>query len=385
MQLSQHSEDLKNSPIFVVDDEPVNLKLIERVLGTEGYHSVLSIQNPVDVSTRFREQRPNLILLDINMPRMNGFDVLERLKSEAGDALPPVIFLTAELAANHRAKAFEQGVLDFISKPFNRQELLARVRNLLTLELAHQELTQKKNNLELVVNKRTEALRRSQLQVVQVLGKAAEFRDNETGAHIMRMSNISAHLAKLLGHDDDFVQLMLNASPMHDVGKIAIPDNILLKPGKFNPDEWEIMKTHTVLGYEILKSNDSAILNLASEIALHHHEKWDGTGYPAGLAGANIPISCRIVSVSDTFDALLSQRPYKKPWPLEEATAYMFAQAGLQFDPEIIEVFKDALPDIINIRDTYQDHHSDHAQELAKRFSQAMSQQAEAAATPGEK
>ncbi|HTQ99639.1 MAG TPA: response regulator, partial [Candidatus Acidoferrum sp.] len=260
MQLTPQTTELKNSPIFVVDDEPVNLKLIERVLGTEGYQRVHSIQNPMDVTNRFRNLRPNLILLDINMPKMNGFDVLEQLKLEAGDTLPPVIFLTAEMAANNRAKAFEQGVLDFISKPFNRQELLARVRNLLTLELAHQELTQKKNNLEAMVSNRTEALRRSQLQVVQVLGKAAEYRDNETGAHILRMSNISAHLAKVMGHGDDFVNLLLNASPMHDVGKIGIPDHILLKPGKFTPEEWEVMKTHTVLGHEILKNSDSAIL-----------------------------------------------------------------------------------------------------------------------------
>lgn len=194
MQLSQQTAELKNSPIFVVDDEPVNLKLIERVLGTEGYQAVHSIQNPMEVAERFRSLRPNLILLDINMPKMSGFEVLDSLKVAAGDKLPPVIFLTAELAANNRTRAFEQGVLDFISKPFNRQELLARVRNLLTLELAHQELTEKKNTLEVMVNHRTEALRRSQLQVVQVLGKAAEYRDNETGAHIMRMSNISAYL-----------------------------------------------------------------------------------------------------------------------------------------------------------------------------------------------
>ncbi len=355
MQLNQHSAELKNSPIFVVDDEPVNLKLIERVLGTEGYQCVHSIQNPTEVAKRFNEQRPNLILLDINMPKMNGFDVLDSLKQAADGNLPPVIFLTAEMAADNRTKAFEKGVLDFISKPFNRQELLARVRNLLTLELAHQELTLKKNNLEVMVSHRTEALRRSQLEVVQVLGKAAEYRDNETGAHIMRMSNISAHIAKVLGYGPDFVNQILNASPMHDVGKIAIPDHILLKPGKFTPDEWEIMKTHTTMGYEILKSKDSAILNLASEIALHHHEKWDGTGYPHGLAGSNIPVSCRIVAVSDTFDALLSLRPYKKPWDLADAKAYMFAEAGRQFDPEVIRAFKDALPEIIRIRDNYKD------------------------------
>ena len=359
MQLSYHANAVKQSPIFVVDDEPVNLKLIERVLGTEGYQSVHSIRNPQEVTRQFRHLRPHLILLDINMPEMNGFDVLEALKQEAGDSLPPVIFLTAELAASNRTKAFESGVLDFISKPFNRQELLARVRNLLQLELAHQALTGQKNTLEILVQQRTEALRNSQLQVVQVLGKAAEFRDNETGAHILRMSHMSAHLAKMLGHDDEFVNLMLNASPMHDIGKIGIPDHILLKPGKFAPAEWEVMKTHAQLGYEILRNKDSAVLNLAAEIALHHHEKWDGSGYPGGLNGQEIPISCRIVAVSDTFDALLSARPYKKPWPLDEAMAHMFAESGRHFDPEVIRVFKNALPEIIRIRDTYKDENPD--------------------------
>jgi putative two-component system response regulator len=355
MQIAQLNPQFKQSTIFVIDDEPVNLKLVERVLGNEGYQAVQSIQNPLEVCSRYQAQRPDLILLDINMPHMNGFQVLEKLKTEINNELPPIIFLTAELAADHRARAFEQGVLDFISKPFNRQELVARVRNLLALELAHQELTERKNNLEVMVDRRTEALRRSQLQVVQVLGKAAEFRDNETGGHILRMSHICALLARELGHPEDFVQHLLHASPMHDVGKIAIPDHILLKPGKFEPDEWEIMKTHTTIGREILKGSDSAILNLACEIAISHHEKWDGSGYPQGMAGEQIPMSCRIVAVSDVFDALLSERPYKKPWSLEAAIAHMNAEAGRHFDPAVIAAFNKVLPAIIQIRNTYID------------------------------
>jgi putative two-component system response regulator len=355
MQLDAPLQDLRNSPIFVVDDEPVNLKLIERVLAHEGYQEIHSIQDPEEVSPRFEEVRPNLILLDINMPRMNGFAVLEKLKFDAQATLPPVVFLTAEIAAEHRTRAFEHGVLDFISKPFNRQELTARVRNLLALELAHQQLTQEKSSLEAIVQKRTEALRRTQLQVVQILGKASEYRDNETGAHILRMSNISALLTRRLGLADSFVEQMLHASPMHDVGKIAIPDHILLKAGKFTPEEWDIMRSHTVIGHEILRAEGSSLLNLASEIALHHHEKWDGSGYPYKLAGHDIPISCRIVAVADVFDALLSERPYKKPWSLDDAKAFMFAEAGRHFDPEIIRLFKDCLPEILRIRETYID------------------------------
>jgi len=289
------------------------------------------------------------------MPRLDGFGVLEQLKQSSHLPLPPIVFLTAQNGSEYRVKAFDSGVLDFISKPFNRLELISRVKNLLALELAHQELESKKANLEAIVNQRTEALRKTQLQVVQKLGRAAEYRDHETGAHILRMSNISALLARELGFDDDYVQLILHASPMHDVGKIAIPDHVLLKPGKFIPEEWEIMKTHTTLGYEILQADDSRLLQLASEIALHHHEKWDGTGYPHGLSGEQIPLSCRIVAVADVFDALLSHRPYKTPWSQEDATTFMNAQSGLQFDPQIMKVFNQHIDEIAAIRAMYKD------------------------------
>ena len=350
-----YTSDLKQASIFVVDDEPVNLKLVERILGNEGFASVKSIQDPELVLGHFQEHRPHLILLDINMPRLDGFGVLEQLKQSSHLPLPPIVFLTAQNGSEYRVKAFDSGVLDFISKPFNRLELISRVKNLLALELAHQELESKKANLEAIVSQRTEALRKTQLQVVQKLGRAAEYRDHETGAHILRMSNISALLARELGFDDDYVQLILHASPMHDVGKIAIPDHVLLKPGKFIPEEWEIMKTHTTLGYEILQADDSRLLQLASEIALHHHEKWDGTGYPHGLSGEQIPLSCRIVAVADVFDALLSHRPYKTPWSQEDATTFMNAQSGLQFDPQIMKVFNQHIDEIAAIRAMYKD------------------------------
>jgi putative two-component system response regulator len=350
-----YTPEIRKAPIFVVDDEPVNLKLIERILESGGFEEVHSIQNSEEVLDRFHERRPNLILLDINMPRLDGFGVLEQLKEQTSGRLPPVVFLTAQNDSEYRVKAFENGVLDFIGKPFNRLELISRVKNLLALESAHRELANRNNSLETIVNLRTEALRRTQLQVVQKLGRAAEYRDNETGAHILRMSNISALLARKLGFEDDHVQDILHASPMHDVGKIAIPDSILLKPGSFTPEEWEIMKSHTTLGYQILSGADSKLLNLASEIALYHHEKWDGTGYPDGLQGENIPISCRIVAAADVFDALLSHRPYKQPWTLDEALAHMHAQKGRHFDPLVIDAFIELKDEIVEIRSRYQD------------------------------
>lgn len=207
--------------------------------------------------------------------------------------------------------------------------------------------------LEEMVSERTEALNESRLQVVRKLGRAAEYRDNETGLHIIRMSHFSEVLAKGLGWSAINSELMLHASPMHDIGKIGIPDSILLKPGKFEHDEWEIMKTHASIGYDILNDGNSDLLRLASEIALSHHEKWDGTGYPNGLSGNEIPQSGRIVAVADVFDALTSPRPYKKAWSIEDAVTYICENAGLHFDPEVVEQFKKSLPELLIIRDQY--------------------------------
>lgn len=348
-------EGLNDSPIFIVDDEPVNLKLLERILSSEGYTDITCIESSSKVLEKYRARRPSLILLDINMPVMNGFGVVEMLKNESRIKLPPVVFITAQDSHESRVKAFEQGVLDYISKPFNRVELLSRVKNLLALESAYQKLENRNQSLEEMVNHRTRELWESKLEVIQKLGRAAEYRDNETGAHILRMSNTSALLARTMGMDEEFSLRLLYASPMHDIGKIAIPDHILLKPGKFEPDEWEIMKTHTTLGAEILQGGSSELLRMAGEISLSHHEKWDGGGYPYGLAGADIPVSCRLVAVADVFDALASDRPYKKAWDVNEARQYIIDQSGKHFDPEVVKAFTSVFPKILEIRNRYQD------------------------------
>lgn len=343
------------APIFVVDDEPVNLKLIQRILELDGFCNIHCIHDSRQVVELYRQARPELILLDINMPHLDGFDVLEELKRLPNNVMPPVVFLTAQSAAEFRVKAFDNGVLDFISKPFNRLELLARVKNLLALEHAHKELKHRNTSLEAIVSLRTQELKKTQLQVVQKLGRAAEYRDNETGAHILRMSNIAALLARELGWSDSEVQQLLHASPMHDVGKIAIPDSILLKPGKLNPGEWEVMKSHTTAGYRILFCEETSLLQLAAEIALHHHEKWDGSGYPDALQGDAIPLSCRIVAVADVFDALMSERPYKQAWSLGAAREFIDAQSGLHFDPAVVAVFQRHIEEVVAIRNRFRD------------------------------
>jgi putative two-component system response regulator len=341
---------VEKARIFVVDDEPSNLKLLDKMLGSQGYSHLVLIEDPRLVLPRYAEGRPDLILLDINMPQLDGFAVMAQLKALDDPLLPPIVILTAQHGRDYLLKALAGGARDFIGKPFDRPELLMRVRNLLEAQLAHRMIHDQKTVLEEMVQARTEALYQTRLQVVRRLGRAAEYRDNETGLHIIRMSQTSALLARALGRGSAEGELMLHASPMHDVGKIGIADAILLKPGKLEPQEFEIMKTHTTIGASILEDSDSDLLRLAREIALSHHEKWDGSGYPNGLVGEAIPLSGRIVAVADVFDALTSARPYKKAWAVDDAVAWIRDGAGAHFDPTVVAAFLEHLPDILEIR-----------------------------------
>lgn len=341
--------------ILIIDDEPANLKLLDKMLASQGYEQRVLIQDPREVLDCYREARPDLILLDINMPHLDGYQVLEQIKALDDPLQPPVVILTAQHGRDYLLKALAAGARDFIGKPFDRAELLMRVRNLLDAQLGHRMLHEQKGVLEEMVRLRTEELNQTRLEIVRRLGRAAEYRDNETGYHIIRMSQISALLARKLGWSDADCELMLNASPMHDVGKIGIPDAILLKQGKLEPGEFEIIKSHARIGADLLDGNDSALLRLAREIALTHHEKWDGGGYPNGLAGEAIPQSGRIAAVADVFDALTSSRPYKKAWTLESAETYLRDSAGSHFDPAIVACFLGCLPEILEIRNCYQD------------------------------
>jgi putative two-component system response regulator len=350
---------LDHARILIVDDEPANLKLLDKMLASQGYQERVLIQDPREVLNSYQAAHPDLILLDINMPHLDGYQVMEQLKALNDPCLPPIVILTAQHGRDYLLKALSLGARDFLGKPFDRAELLMRVRNLLDAQLGHRLLHQQKDVLEEMVRLRTEELNRTRLQVVQRLGRAAEYRDNETGYHIIRMSQISALLARKLGWSEADCDLMLNASPMHDIGKIGIPDHILLKPGKFEPTEWEIMKTHAAIGAELLDGDDSTLLRLAREIALSHHEKWDGSGYPNGLAGEAIPQSGRIVAVADVFDALTSSRPYKKAWTVADAEVFMRENSGSHFDPAVVACLLDNLREIVVIRNRHQEPQHD--------------------------
>ncbi|MBU2570616.1 MAG: response regulator [Gammaproteobacteria bacterium] len=347
------SDSLSNERILIVDDEPANLKLLDRMLGQQGYRNRILIDDPRQVVDRYRQARTDLILLDINMPYLDGFQVMERLMALNDPLLPPIVILTAQHGKDFLLRALTAGARDFITKPFDRNELLMRVHNLLQAQLAHRLLHDQKTVLENMVRARTEELYRTRLQIVQRLGMASEYRDEETGSHILRMSHICALLARALGWSDDQCDLILNASPMHDIGKIGIPDSILLKPGKFEPQEWEVMKTHAVIGAKLLEGDDSDLLRMAREIALTHHEKWDGSGYPNGLSGISIPVAGRIAALADVFDALTSERPYKKAWTVQAAWDLIKENRGKHFDPDLVDIFEQQFPAILEIRERF--------------------------------
>lgn len=345
------TEVLKSSTIFIIDDEPANLKLLDKVLGSQGYLYRVLIQDPRDVIAKYHENRPDLILLDINMPYLDGYQVMQQLMSLEDPLLPPIVILTAQKAQDYLLRALDAGARDYINKPFDRSELLMRVRNLLEAQFAHLMLYDQKATLEDLVEQRTRELNRTRLQIVQRLGKAAEFRDEETGDHIIRMSHMCAFLAKKIGWSDAQCELILNASPMHDIGKIGVPDAILKKPGGLDDPEWELMSAHALIGAKLLEGDDSDLLVMAREIALTHHEKWDGSGYPYGLKAEEIPVSGRIAAIADVFDALLSVRPYKKAWTLEEVVKFFNDHKAKHFDPDLVDVFIDNLDKMVEIRE----------------------------------
>ena len=346
---------IKSSKILVVDDEPANLRLVEKILQNAGYQYIELVSDSRKVVEKYLQQGSDLILLDLNMPCMDGYEVMQELQALKQEVLPPIMVLTAQQAREFRIRALDLGARDFICKPFDQIELLARVRNLLEAHRFQQSLHARKGELERLVQERTRELHDTRLQIVRKLGRAAEFRDNETGNHIIRMSKIAVLLAEAAGMNEYECDLLLNAAPMHDIGKIGIPDKILLKNGKFEPEEWEIMKTHTLIGADILAGDSSEVLKMAQSIALTHHEKWDGTGYPVGLAGEDIPLVGRITAIADVFDALTSERPYKHAWSLPQAIEYIRVNAGTHFDPVLAAQFLDLMPQIQQIINEYSD------------------------------
>jgi putative two-component system response regulator len=277
---------------------------------------------------------------------MDGYEVCQRLKSNPATAKIPVIFITAKNQEDDEKRGLELGAVDYITKPINPSIVLARVHT--QLSLYDQNLA-----LEIKVRERTEQLHDTRLQIIQRLGRAAEFKDNETGLHVIRMSHYSRLIADALDYDEEWVDLVFNAAPMHDIGKIGIPDRILLKPGKLDRDEWEVMQKHPQYGAEIIGKHDSELMQMSREIALTHHEKFNGSGYPNGLKGDEIPLSGRIIAIADVFDALTTERPYKKAWTVEDAVKLIDEEAGTHFDPELVKVFHTVLPQMLDIKEKY--------------------------------
>ena len=346
-------EDISGSIILIADDIKSNIEMLGFALKNE--YKIDTASNGTEVLEYINNKIPDLILLDIMMPKIDGYEVCKKLKNSDRTKDIPVIFISAMDDATNKSKGFNIGAVDYITKPFDISDVKARIKTHLSLQYAREALKNQKRNLEIEVKKRTQELYDTRLEIIFRLGRAAEYRDNETGMHIKRMSHYCKAIAKAIGMDKKQCALILHASPMHDVGKIGIPDNILLKPGKLEPKEFEIMKTHTTIGEKLLSGDNFEELELARIIALTHHERWDGAGYPNGLAGENIPIEGRIAAVGDVFDALISERPYKKAWPVDKAVNLMKEGNGTQFDPEIIKIFPGILDKILEINSMFPD------------------------------
>lgn len=351
----KYDQDPFSSKILIVDDDPLNVDVLDEILKENSYDAVKTTTDPFEAVKLFEEVDYDLILLDILMPGMDGFEVIEKFKEIKPDLSVPILVLSALSDQQTRLKALSSGARDYLIKPFNPAEVLVRIRNLLEVRLAQKQLRMHNEILDQKVQERTQELQDTRLEIINRLGMAAEYRDNETGFHIIRMSRICYEIAKAAGLNRHESELILHASPMHDIGKIGIPDSILLKPDKLDAEEWRVMKSHTTIGEKILKGSNSDLLNAAQLIAMTHHEKWDGTGYPNGISRQDIPLMGRITSIADVFDALTSKRPYKDAWPVEKALDVMKKDAGTFFDPMLIRTFIARLPAILKIKDEFED------------------------------
>lgn len=348
--------------ILVVDDEEKNLKVVEALLAPLGQDVILA-RDGKEALDKARSEHPDLILLDIQMPKLNGFEVAKQLKQEKDTSIIPIVMVTALNEVEDRVKALEAGADDFLSKPVDKTELRARVTSLLKVKAYNDHMLNYQKILESEVNKRTEELRKAfeqvksaSLETIYRLSKAAEYKDEDTGAHIQRMTYYAVAVAKRMGLVENDIENLTYASPMHDIGKIGIPDRILLKPGKLDDEEWVIMRQHTVFGAKILEGSDAEFVKLGAVVALSHHEKWDGSGYPRKLKGDEIPIAGRIVAIADAFDALTSNRPYRKePFSVDKAFSMIKEGIGSHFDPEVAEAFFSIKEEILEIREKYKD------------------------------
>jgi putative two-component system response regulator len=338
---------LPKQSILVVDDTPENITILSDVLAKD-YRIRVATSGEKALKIVYSDEPPDLILLDIMMPGLSGLEICRRLKANPDRRRIPIIFVTAMSSTEDEQRGLELGAVDYITKPISPPIVKARVRT-------HLALYDQSRELERMVLQRTHELMTTRQQIIRRLGRAAEFKDNETGNHVLRMSHYARLIAEAHGLGDEAASIIFNTAPMHDIGKIGIPDSILLKPGKLNAEEWKIMHQHPIMGAEIIGKHDNELLETSRIIALTHHEKWDGSGYPRRLKGEDIPLEGRIVAIADVFDALVSVRPYKPAFVLEDALKLMDRQTGSHFDPQLMAAFHSILPQILRIRDIYAD------------------------------
>jgi two-component system response regulator RpfG len=342
------------STILIIDDQFTSRKILEQLVSTlSGHVTAKSFADPVEALSWASENQPDLVLTDYKMPNMDGIEFTRRFRETHPDT--PLVVVTALEEKEIRYQALEAGATDFLNKPVDHVECRARCRNLLLLSHHQRLIKDRANVLEKKVDEATREIRIREQETLLRLAKAGEYRDEETGNHVLRMAKFARLMAERLGLSEGDCHVIEVAAPMHDIGKIGIPDGILLKPGKLDASELQIMRTHARIGYEILKDSPSKYLQMGAVIALGHHERYDGAGYPSRLRGYEIPLEARIVAVADVFDALTSVRPYKKAWSIQEAREYLNAERGKHFDPDCIDVFNAQFDKILGIRSRFLD------------------------------
>jgi putative two-component system response regulator len=369
------TKQARSARIMIIDDEMINIEIVKAYLEEEGFTNFLTTTKSTDAIEQVRSERPDILLLDINMPHVSGLDILESMRSCKELMMTPAIVLTASNDPEVKLKALRLGASDFLAKPVDPSELMLRVQNVLAVKAYQDHLADYSEQLEKQVMIRTQELVLSRQEAIHCLARAGEYRDDDTGHHVTRVGRYARLIAEELGFETDQLDLIEQAAQLHDVGKIGIPDSILHKPGKLDPQEFDLMRTHcnvgrkiinplsheesirltthTSVGMQIMGSTNSPVLKLAAVIAASHHEKWDGSGYPSGLSGTDIPIEGRIVAVADVFDALSSKRPYKDAFPAEKCLQILMDGRGSHFDPDMIDAFFRRQDDALSIHAEY--------------------------------
>jgi putative two-component system response regulator len=344
--------------VMIIDDEPLNIKIARKYLQIAGYSNFITTSDAAGAMQMVRREEPDVILLDVMMPQVSGLEILQAIRADRAIAHLPVLILTASTDAETRRNALELGATDFLAKPVEPSELVPRVRNALTVKAHHDHLKHYSQTLEHEVRQRTAEVEASRIHVVHALARAAEYRDDDTGRHVIRVGRYAGVIARDLGFEEERIAMLEMAAQLHDVGKIGIPDAILLKPGKLDEAEMTEMKRHCEYGWTIINPPEGAaspLLRMAAEIAMTHHEKWDGSGYPRGLRGEDISLEGRITAAADVFDALSSKRPYKDAFPPDKCINILDDGKGRHFDAAVVTALLRRLGDITQIQSTFAD------------------------------